>query len=77
MSFSIHVESKKKDILFLDESPTQGLAGTTLTTEKMHLFNLTATKKKIVSACIIMAQLVIFLLIVQKLINLIQKILKL
>ena len=47
MSFSIHVESKKKDILFLDEGPTQGLAGTILTTEKMHLFNITATKKKI------------------------------
>ena len=46
MSFFIHVESKKKDILFFDEGHTQGLAGTTLTTEKMYVFNLTATKKR-------------------------------
>ena len=34
MSFSVHVNNKKKDILILGECPTQGLNGTTLTTEK-------------------------------------------
>ena len=29
MSYSVHVNNKKKDILILDEGPTQGLDGTT------------------------------------------------
>ena len=33
MSSSVHVDNKKKDILILGESPTQGLDGTTLTAE--------------------------------------------
>ena len=34
MSSSVHIDNKKKDILILGESCTQGLDGTTLTAEK-------------------------------------------
>ena len=34
MSSSVHVDKKKKDILFFGEGPIQGLDGTTLTAEK-------------------------------------------
>ena len=34
MSSSVHIDNKKKDILILGESRTQGLDGTTLTAEK-------------------------------------------
>ena len=34
MSSSVHVDSKKEDILILGEGPTQGLDYTTLTAEK-------------------------------------------
>ena len=66
MSSSPHIDNKKKDILVLGIGPTQGLEHT-LTTEKMYSINFTVTKKK----------LVICLLMVQKFINLKQKILKL
>ena len=33
MSFSVQADNKKKYILILGEGPTQGLDGTTLTTE--------------------------------------------
>ena len=36
LSSSVHVDNKKKDVLILDESPTQGLDGTTLTAEKFY-----------------------------------------
>ena len=45
MSSSAHVDNKKKDILILGISPTQGLEHT-LTAEKMYLINFTVTKKK-------------------------------
>ena len=44
MSFSAHVDSKRKDILVLGIGPTQGLEHT-LTAEKMYSVNFTATKK--------------------------------
>ena len=66
MSSSPHIDNKKKDILVLGIGPTQGLEHT-LTTEKMYSINFTVTKKK----------LVICLLMVQKFINLKQKILRL
>ena len=47
MSSSVHVDDKKKDILDLDECPTQGLDGTTLTAENMYSINFTVTKKKL------------------------------
>ena len=45
MSFSVHVDKKKKDILILGKSPTQGLEHT-LAAEKMYSINFTVTKKK-------------------------------
>ena len=46
MSFSAHIDNKKKDILVLGIGPTQGLEHT-LTAEKMYSINFTATKKKL------------------------------
>ena len=46
MSFSGHIDNKKKDILVLGIGPTQGLEHT-LTAEKMYSINFTATKKKL------------------------------
>ena len=45
MSFSAHIDNKKKDKLGLGKGPKQGLEHT-LTAEKMYSFNFTATKKK-------------------------------
>ena len=47
MSFSAHVDNKKKDILVLGIGPTQGLEHT-LTAEKMYSINFTVTRKKFV-----------------------------
>ena len=43
MSFSIHIDNKKKGILVLGRGPTQGLEST-LTAEKMYSINFTVTK---------------------------------
>ena len=45
MSFSAHIDNKKKDILVLRKAPTQGLEHT-MTAENMYLINFTVTKKK-------------------------------
>ena len=45
MSFSVHVDNKKKDILILGRGPTQSLEHT-LTAEKIYSINFTVTKKK-------------------------------
>ena len=45
MSFSAHIDNKKKDILVLGIGPTQGLEHA-LTAEKMYLINFTMTKQK-------------------------------
>ena len=45
MSFSTHIDNKKKDILFLEKGPTQGLEHT-LTAENMYSINSTVTRKK-------------------------------
>ena len=47
MSFSAHIDHKKKDILILGKEPTQGLEHT-LTAEKMYSINFTVTKKNLV-----------------------------
>ena len=77
MSSSIHVDNKKKDILILDESPMQGLDDTKLTAEKMYYINFTEHNKKFIWICIIKDQIVIYLVMVLKFINLKQKFLKL
>ena len=46
MSSSVHVDDKKKDILILDEGPTQGLDDTTLTAEKKYPINFTVSQTK-------------------------------
>ena len=69
----IYIDNKKKDILVLGRGPTQGLEST-LTAEKMYSINFAVIKKKV---CIIMKQIIIYLLIVQKFVNVKQKILKL
>ena len=47
MSFSAHIDNKKKDILVLRIIPTQGLEHMQkLTAEKMSSINFTVTKKK-------------------------------
>ena len=45
MSFSPHIDNKKKDILVLGTGPTQGLEHT-LTADKMYSINFTVTNKK-------------------------------
>ena len=54
MSSSVYFDNKKKDILIIGDKPTQGLDGTTLTTEKLYSINFTENNKKFVQACIIM-----------------------
>ena len=44
MSFSAHIDNKKKDILIFGKGPTQGLEHT-LTAEKMYSISFTVTKK--------------------------------
>ena len=44
MSSSIHIDNKKKDILVLGRSATQGLEST-LTAEKIYSINFTVTKR--------------------------------
>ena len=44
MSFSAHIDNKKKDTLVLGIDPTQGLEHT-LTAEKMYSINFIVTKK--------------------------------
>ena len=46
MSSSLHVNNKKRDILILEEGPTQGLDGRKLTAEKKYLINFTKPRKK-------------------------------
>ena len=47
ISSSVHVDNKKKDILILGEGPTQGLDGTTLTTEKFYSIDFTENNKNV------------------------------
>ena len=45
MSFSLHIDNKKKDRLVLGDGPTQGLEHT-LAAEKKYSINFTVTRKK-------------------------------
>ena len=45
ISFSVHVDNKKKYILILGEGPTQGLNDTTRTAEKKYSINFTESRK--------------------------------
>ena len=46
MSSPVHVDNKKKDILILDEGPTQGLDSTILTAEKKYSIDFTENNTK-------------------------------
>ena len=46
ISFSVHVDNQKKDILIIGEGPTQGLDDTALAGEKKYSINFTAARKK-------------------------------
>ena len=46
MSSSLHIDSKRKDILILGEGPTQGLDDTTLTAEAEYLINFATSRRK-------------------------------
>ena len=74
MSSSVHVNNKKKYILILGEGPTQGLDWLQKNCIQSALLK---TIKNFVWICIMMEQTVVYLLMVQKLLNLKQKILKL
>ena len=76
MSFSKHIDDKKKDVLVLGKGPTQGLEHI-LTAEEIHSINFSLTKKKFCLSCITMEQIVIYLWMLQEFTNLKQKILKL
>ena len=72
MSSYEHIDNKKKDILVLGKGPSQGLEH-----EKCIQLILQKIMKNIVSACITVEQILTYLLMVQKFINLRQKILRL
>ena len=73
MRSSVHIDIKKKYILILGESPTQGLDRTTLTPEKKYAINFTESRKKCYLSVHYKEQIAIYFLIIQKFINLKQK----
>ena len=46
MSSSVYIDNKRKDILILGKGPTQGLDGTTFTTEARYPINFTQSRKR-------------------------------
>ena len=77
MSLSVNVDNKGKDILIFRKGPTQGLGEHSLTAEKMYPVHLLIMETIIAWSGIIIEQKVIYLLMVKKLLNLKQKILRL
>ena len=75
MSSSTKIDKRRKDVLILGKSPTQGLKHA-LSAEKMYSV-LQSRINSSVWACIIMEQKVIYLLMVKKFIDSKQKILRL
>ena len=75
MSSSRRIDNRKKDILILGKGPTQGLEHT-LSAEKMYSINFTEKNKKICLSLHYNKENCFCLLMVQKFINLKQKILK-
>ena len=72
MNSSVHIDNKVKDILTLGKGIIQGLEHT-LSGEKLYSINFAQSNRTFYTT---MEQIVIYLLIVQKLLNLKQKILK-
>ena len=48
MGSSVHVDNKKKDILILGKSTTQGLDDTTLTSEAQYSINISRSNRNFV-----------------------------
>ena len=46
MSFSVHIDNKRKDIFTLGISPTQGLDDTTLTADAQYSVNFSRSNRK-------------------------------
>ena len=46
MSSSVDIDNNRKDILILGKGPTQGLDGTTFTTEALDPINFTQSRKR-------------------------------
>ena len=77
MNSSIHVDNKGKYILIIGKRPTQRLGEHSLTSEKMYLINLSKDNIRFYLSFHTMEQIVICLVMAQKLLNLKQIILKL
>ena len=78
MSSSVHANNKINNILFLGKGFVQGINGTAICAGKTYSINFTKTKIKFcLKFCIIMVIIVIYLSVVQRFVNLKQKILKL
>ena len=75
MSSSVYIDNKKKDILILGEGPTQGSDGTTLTAKEKYLINFTEDNKNFCLSLHYNAAN-IYLLMLQKLLNLKQNIVR-
>ena len=76
MSSSVHIANKGIYILILGKGPTQGLGEHSLTAEKMYSINVTVTRKKFcLSSHYNSANS--YMLMVQKLLNSKQKVLRL
>ena len=79
MNSSLHIDNKGKDILMLGRGPTQRLGEHSLTAEKMYSINFNLTKKRFclslhyngANNCLFVVEINL----VQKLLNLKQKIL--
>ena len=75
MSSSVYVNNKGKDVLILGEGPTQGLDFTALTAEANYSINFTKSNRRFVLS-LHYNESNSFLLMLQKYINLRQKIQK-
>ena len=77
MSSSVHVDNKEKEILIIGKGPTQELGEQSLTAEKICSFNFTDNGDKYCLSLLYNGANSYFLLMVKKLLNLKQKILRL
>ena len=63
LNSSVHIDNKGKDILILDEGPTQDFDDTTLTAEAKYPINFTQSGKRFVLSLPVMEATVSYLLI--------------
>ena len=76
MSSSVHVDNEGKYILILGEQPTQWLDDTTLTAETKYPINFTQSNRRFYWVYTIMEATVSCVLMLQKYINVMQKVQK-